>query len=108
MKKLLIGLTLFCSAAVAADPTYYEAPMASGSKLTLTFNKTTQCNQYAGFVAYLRGASGKTLFGCWSLVNEEIMVVYQDGDVYTYPAGMFVGHGAADTKPKANPSYKSM
>lgn len=89
MKTLLIGLTLFCAGAVAHAADYYDGPLNNGGKLTLTLTKTDKCNDYGGFAAYAQNKQGKTLFGCWSLVNDEIMVSYFTGQVYTYPLDMF-------------------
>lgn len=84
MKKFICTLALISSFSYA--DTIATAKNGGGGSIVLTNNK---CTQRDGFVAYTNDTTGKTTLGCWFPEDSFVFVVWNDGDVRTYPYGIF-------------------
>lgn len=85
MKKFLLGFLLACSLAHA--DTIATANNSSGGMIVLTNSK---CTSRDGLVAYTNDSLGRTILGCWFAEDSFVFVAWNDGDVRTYPYGIFV------------------
>lgn len=84
MKKLICTLALICSFAHA--DTVATAQNNGGGMIVLTNSK---CTSREGMVAYTNDGTGRTTLGCWFPEDSFIFVAWNDGDVRTYPYGIF-------------------
>lgn len=84
MKKLICSLALICSFAHA--DTVATAQNGGGGLIVLTNNK---CSGREGMVAYTNDSTGRTTLGCWFPEDSFVFIGWNDGDVRTYPYGIF-------------------
>ena len=86
MKRAIAGLLLVPVLAVAQEMPLIVGtlPNRDNSKITFT-SYQGKCNK-GDWLVYTQGDGGKVeLTGCWRFVGDDMFVVWQDGDVYTYP-----------------------
>lgn len=86
MKKLFVLLAAFIGTAYAAnDPAIIGSiPNKAGGQITLAAEVCK--NEQGRRIAYIWSATGKvTLFGCWTMVGDQIFIKWSDGDVFSYP-----------------------
>lgn len=93
MRKLLA--TLILAAAPAFAGTVATATNNSGGILVLT---DVKCEGKNTLVAYTTSSMGNTLFGCWFLDDNFVLISWADGDIRSYPFGIWV-------MKKKNPTY---
>lgn len=79
---LLIGLL---SAPVVADT--LVSPNRNGGEIVLTAKPCKDAKNL--YVGYSYGESGQTLWFCWTLQDDNVIAVYNDGSTYTYKAERF-------------------
>ena len=88
MHKLLVMFLLLCSNVQAAE--WWEATNGVGRKIILTLDKCyTQTFSSHWYQMYSSGDGGKTIWGCWTLLNGQIQVLYDHGASYTWDANEF-------------------
>lgn len=88
MKKILIVLLMACGNAQAAE--WWEATNTIGRKIILTTEKClTQNLKAQWYQMYSSGEAGKTIWGCWTLLNGQIQVLYDFGGSYTWEVSEF-------------------
>lgn len=88
MKNLLIAIALLSPIAQAEE---FVIPNTGGGGIYISTDST--CKDKPGmFVVYARNKLGATIYGCWFLNQQSnlIMVEWNDGTSYTYPANAFV------------------
>jgi hypothetical protein len=71
---------------MAHADTVATATNASGGMIVLT---NTKCSNKTGMVAYTNDNVGRTTLGCWFAEDTFVFVAWSDGDVRTYPYGIF-------------------
>lgn len=84
MKKLILILLL---ATAAHAETIATAQNDGGGIMVLTDIK---CKDSKSLVAYSTTNNNKTLLGCWFLDDNFVFIIWNDGDVRTYPFGIWV------------------
>lgn len=83
MKKLLLAMLLSCSIVQAEE--VGRMPNKGGGYIVLVSEK---CND-TSMMAYTFVSSGSVVVGCWSVLNREILVRWNDGDTKIYnPDGL--------------------
>ena len=85
MKKLLIALLLVCSAANAEK--WGETRNGLGGKILLLM--TTCDAKTDGRVAISTNPAGTNISGCWFYFSDMVHIVWTDGTVSSYDAGVF-------------------
>lgn len=84
MKKwIAIILAAFATQAAAQDIGYFTNQ--AGGKIVLNMAPCHQRDFPSGRIAYTSVPGGKTSTGCWTLTGQNVMVQWDDGDIYTYP-----------------------
>jgi hypothetical protein len=90
MNKLLITLMLVSGFAQAAEE-WFESANESGGKIVLL---TSECNsrpdQKTLRRMYAAHKTGATIWGCWNYWSDQVHVIYDDGQSYTYDPNLFV------------------
>jgi hypothetical protein len=91
MRKLFLLFAAFCSVAVAESLPIiigYIPNRASG-QITLT-GELCSGSKDEKFV-FVKDDGGKlSMSGCWTLIGNDVIVRWSDGDVYSYSAGSIV------------------
>lgn len=89
MKRLLIALMLISGFANAEE--WFESANESGGKIVLL---TSECSsrpeQKTLKRMYAAHKTGATVWGCWNYWSEQVHVIYDDGQSYTYDPALFV------------------
>lgn len=84
MKRLLL------IAALAAAPAFADTwamPNKAGGEIVLTDRNCAKSSKL--LEAYNYGQGGKIMNGCWTVFDEMVQVVWEDGTRYTYPLSEF-------------------
>lgn len=85
MKALLAVLLASISITALADS--YAMPNKNGGEIVIT---DRACKGYKNLrFAYSYSDTGKTFNGCWTIIDDRVHLIYDDGTVYTYPASGF-------------------
>ena len=85
MKKLLIAAALLTAASAHADS--WAIINKNGGEIVIT---DRACKDYKNLrFGYSYSESGKTLTGCWTMIDDRIHFIYDDGTTYTYPVSSF-------------------
>jgi len=80
-------LAVLCAVSVNALAESYAIINKNGGEIVLT---DRACKGFKNLrFGYSYSEGGKTLTGCWSLIDDRVHFVYDDGSVYTYPANQF-------------------
>jgi hypothetical protein len=88
MKNILIVLLMSCGSVHAAE--WWEANNTIGRKIILTLDKCqTQNLKAKWYQMYSSGEAGRTIWGCWTLLNGQIQVLYDNGASYTWEVSEF-------------------
>lgn len=85
MRKWLIVLAALCGTAVAQEmPQVIGYIPTQGGKVVLG---SAFCDDASSkHIGYLQSDGGKIVQPlCWDMIDDEVFVVYADGDRYTYP-----------------------
>ena len=86
MKKIILSLCL--AIGIAQADTVATATNDAGGMIVITDVKCQ--NEKNLFVAYtVMANSSKTLMGCWTMDDNFIFIRWSDGDVRTYPFGIW-------------------
>lgn len=78
---LLLSLSVHASGIIA------EMPNQGGGNISLTDIKCTTIKDT--FIAYSNLSNGKSILGCWASDENNIFVMWSDGDLRQYPIGAF-------------------
>jgi hypothetical protein len=92
MTKLLLGLLLVSNLAKAESwsESWYETQnTANGKIILLNIDCVQPANKKIMKRMYTTAEEGKTSLGCWRHQNNDIYVIYDDNDAYTYPLKIF-------------------
>lgn len=82
MKTVLFVLTLLVSTGALAQNEVGRIPNQNGGSIVLT---SKACKDSGStMMSYAHSPGLPTLFGCWIVINQEIMVEWADGDVRVY------------------------
>ena len=84
MKRLLL------IAALAAAPAFADTwamPNKAGGEIVLTDRSCPQSKKL--LEAYNYSSSGNIMNGCWTVFDEMVQVIWEDGSRYTYPLSSF-------------------
>lgn len=85
MKALLAVLLASISITALADS--WAMPNKAGGEIIIT---TRDCPKQKGLLrAYNYGSGGKLMEGCWTVLDERVHVIWEDGSRYTYPLESF-------------------
>ncbi len=85
MKLAAIVLALVSAVASAKDVTIIGTLKTQAGGL-ITFTSVKGSCPDNQLVAYIRSNGGKVaITGCFSLVDDQLFVLWSDGDLYTYP-----------------------
>lgn len=85
MFKRLILVILFCCSAANAG-TVATAVNTVGGIIVLT---DVRCDGRKTLTAYTTNSRGNTMFGCWFIDENFVFIQWSDGDVRTYPIGIW-------------------
>lgn len=85
MKKHLIALLLACGLAHA--DTVATSQNEAGGMMVIT---DVPCKGKNGWYAYASARGSSTLFGCWWSDQTMVHITWDDGDVRSYPFGVWV------------------
>lgn len=91
MKKYLpcfLSALLFAVAAQAA--VFATAKNNAGGMLVLLDEK---CTNKPGYIAYTQASGMPTMFGCWLWDGKMVHIRWSDGEVRSYPAGLWIIEG---------------
>lgn len=89
MKKFLILLCLVTISAHAEEE-WWEAPNKSGGKIVLLGGECTPKPELKTLKRmYAAHKDGQTFWGCWNYWSNQVHVVYDNGESYTYDAELF-------------------
>ena len=86
MKSWIAVLLLAIAAQANAEKTL-EIRNKAGGKIVLTGEPCPGSPALRRMMSTM--PNNKTVLGCWVLINGEIHVRYDDGDLYTYPYEVF-------------------
>jgi hypothetical protein len=89
MKKLLLALMLV-SSVVHAQEEWWESENESGGKIVLLPYKCSRAESTTMRRMYSAHKNGKTWWGCWNFWADQVHVVYDEGQSYTYDPTLFV------------------
>ena len=81
MRKLLACLLLVSSSALADTAAY--SVNQNGGKIILT--DVVCANNSSSYMAYSQSPNTTTLFGCWFSDDTNVHIVWNDGDIRSYP-----------------------
>ena len=84
MKKLLLIAALAAAPALADT---WAMPNKGGGEIVLTERSCPNGKGLLRVYGYL--ADGKAIFGCWTVLDGMVHVVWDDGSRYTYPIENF-------------------
>jgi len=84
MKKLLAILALVTLPVFGE--TLATAVNRDGGMLVLT---DVKCKNKNSFIAYTFASNGSTTLGCWISDDSFVMIQWSDGDIRTYPIGIW-------------------
>lgn len=88
MKKLLVALMLLCGTVHAEE--WWEGENKSGGKIVLLFSECTVRPEAKTMLRmYSAHINGQTWWGCWNYWSDQVHVVYDSGESYTYEANLF-------------------
>lgn len=87
MKKILAIALCAMSFTVAAKT--LRAPNNAGGEIVLTAKKCTEPGGEKLLSGYSYAGSGTVYWFCYAIVDDGIMVVYDDGTVKRYPLTIF-------------------
>lgn len=89
MKKLFIVLCLMASPAYAEEE-WWESLNKSGGKIVLT-NEPCTVRPDAKTLKrmFTNHRNGETYWGCWNYWSDQVHVIYDSGDSYTYDPALF-------------------
>lgn len=88
MKRIIAAIAMTLAlAATAYAGVVATIPNKAGNTIKLTDGKHGDCSGDGWNLAFATGSGGRTITGCWmySETAEEIVIVYEDGETYTYP-----------------------
>ena len=92
MKKYLIALCFLCTVAYA--DTVATSKNEAGGMMVIT---DVPCTGSNGWYAYASARTTSTLFGCWWSDQTMVHISWNDGDVRSYPLGLWeVNNEVAD------------
>ena len=80
VRRLLLVLAIACSPAMADIAGYLQN--RSGGLIVLT---DQPCKNNTSYIAYTQSPRSSTEFGCWSSDKIMVHVLWNDGDVRSYP-----------------------
>ena len=84
MKKLLLIAALVAAPAMADS---WAIVNKNGGEIVIT---DRVCKGYKNLrFGYSYAEAGKTLNGCWTIIDDRVHFIYDDGTVYTYPVSSF-------------------
>ena len=84
MKRLLLIAVLAAAPAIADT---WAMPNKAGGEIVLT---DRSCDKSPKLLeAYNYGQGGKIMAGCWTVFDEMVQVIWEDGSRYTYPLSSF-------------------
>ena len=90
MNKLLITLMLVSGFAQAAEE-WFESTNESGGKIVLLNSECiNRANQNTLKRMYAAHKNGQTYWGCWNYWADQVHVIYDEGQSYTYDPTLFV------------------
>lgn len=82
MKRLIAAAIVAAITIPAQADVVASAPRVGGGEIVLT-NLQGKCPPRSK-IAFARNSGGKTVFGCWSMEGEYVVIGYEDGDFLTY------------------------
>jgi len=89
MKWLLLSLCLLAGTVHAEE--WWESANTSGGKIVLLdspcINRPEATTMRRMFAAH---KTGLTYWGCWNYWSDQVHVIYDDGQSYTYDPALFV------------------
>jgi hypothetical protein len=89
MKRLLIAL-MFVSAFAQAAEEWFESLNESGGKIVLlSYECTSRPDQKTLKRMYSAHKNGQTYWGCWNYWADQVHVIYDEGQSYTYDPALF-------------------
>lgn len=84
MKRLILIAALVAAPAMAES---WAINNKNGGEIVIT---DRPCTGYKNLrFGYSYSDTGKTFTGCWTLIEDRVYFVYDDGTSYTYPASSF-------------------
>ena len=84
MKRLLLIAALVAAPAMADS---WATANKNGGEIVIT---DRACRGYKNLrFGYSYSEGGKTLNGCWTIIDDRVHFIYDDGTVYTYPLTSF-------------------
>jgi hypothetical protein len=114
MKKIAFAFAALMLSSASHSAQRYEATGENGSAIVLT-NRDDGCAKKQGSDRFRSGYfithTGKMVFGCWTVMDDRIAMLYDDGDVRMYNANIFELVGEPDKKEqpaKSKKQYQSM
>lgn len=85
MKGLLA--VLFAGLSLSAWADSWAIINKNGGEIVIT---DRACKGYKNLrYAYSYSDTGKTFGGCWTIIDDRVHLIYDDGTVYTYPVSSF-------------------
>lgn len=97
-----LALLIFAPRSRAADVAYINNQ--GGTRIVFT---DTPCKDGKSLIAHSADRGGKVLFGCWFIAGDDLMVVWDDGDVYRYPIANLTPGPALEQR-RARPTQGSI
>lgn len=91
MRVLIASLLLLfaLSAPAASDTLALKFRNSDGGDIIITNTPCEQADRW--YAAKATNRDGKVVVtGCWTLFGSEVVVIYEDGDVYRYPMARFM------------------
>lgn len=96
MKTLLLVSLVGISSLVEAGSKRIESANNAGGKIVLTGRASERCKgDWA--VAYATTSTGQVAFGCWNMIDDRFVVIYDDGAQRMYDPKGFRIIDSADT-----------
>ena len=84
MKRAI--LMMLPVAAVAQDMPFILGTIQNRDNANITFTTTQNACENNDHFVYAQSSGGKvSITGCYRLVDDQLMVFWSDGDVFTYP-----------------------
>ena len=112
MRKWILLFAMMCGTAVADKiPTVIGyLPNKAAGEITLT-SETCERDRTKKF-AFIKNEGGKlSLGGCWRMIESNVLISWEDGDVYSYPVESIIftpefneWSERNNNKPRSNPN----
>lgn len=92
MKRIIaLGLSVIASISLGQNAPTFIGHLTNKDGGQIIFTNEQCATDESRRIVFIKQKTGKiSLHGCWSLIDSEIFVLWDDGELYSYPVGAVV------------------